>query len=66
MPRNLEELALLIARRDAISYEEAMDIIRETAAELEIAFMNGDLYEAEDIMADMLGLEPDYLDLFIF
>lgn len=66
MPRDLEELALLIARRDAISYEEAMDIIRETAAELEIAFMNGDLYEAEDIMADMLGLEPDYLDLFIF
>lgn len=66
MPRNLEELALLIARRDAISYNEAMDIIRETAAELEIAFMNGDLYEAEDIMADMLGLEPDYLDLFIF
>ena len=66
MPRNLEELAQLIARRDAISYNEAMGLIKETAAELEIAFMNGDLYEAEDIMADMLGLEPDYLDLFIF
>lgn len=66
MPRTLDELASLISERDKISYSEAMAAVRDAAAELEFAFMNGSLDEAEDILRVELGLEPDYLDLFIF
>lgn len=65
MPRTLEELAKMISKRDSISYSEALAAIRDVAAEMELAFMNGDLDGAEDILRMDLGLEPDYLDLFI-
>lgn len=66
MPRTLEELAQMIAERDNISYNEALTIVRDAAADMEHAFYNGSLNEAEDILREYLGLEPDYLDLFIF
>jgi hypothetical protein len=66
MPKTLEELAQMIATRDDISYSEAMSAVRDCAAEMELAFMDGSLDEAEDILASSLSLEPDYLDLFIF
>ena len=66
MPRTLEELAAMIAKRDNISYNEALICVRDAAADMEHAFYNGSLDEAEDILRCDLGLEPDYLDLFIF
>jgi len=66
MPRTLEELADMIAKRDNISFEEAMAEVRDTAAEMEDAFFTGSLTQAEDILREDLGLEPDYLDIFIF
>ena len=66
MPRTLEELASLISERDKISYMEAMAIVRDCATDMEYAFYDGNLDLAEQILADELGLEPDYMDLFIF
>lgn len=66
MPKTLDELAEMIARRDNISLEEAMAAIRDTACELESAFIDGNLDLAETILRETLQLEPDYLDLFIF
>ena len=66
MPRTLEELAAMLAERDGLPFEEEMRTIRDCAAEMETAFFNGSLDEAEDILKDYLGLEHDYLDLFIF
>lgn len=66
MPKNLTELAELIAKRDGISLNEAKIIVEEVARDMEHAFYNGSLNEAEDILASELGLELDYLDLFIF
>lgn len=66
MPKTLEDLAQMIATRDNISYNEALTSVRDTAAEMEQAFYNGSLDIAEEILAQELGLEPDYLDLFIF
>ena len=66
MPRTLEELATMLAKRDGISYEEEMAAIKDTAVEMEEAFFTGSLTQAEDILRENLGLEPDYLDLFIF
>ena len=65
MPKTLDELAQMIAKRDSISYNEALAAVRDAAAEMELAFMNGSLDEVEDILHYSLGLEPDYLDLFI-
>lgn len=66
MPKTLEELATMLSKRDGISFEEEMAAVRDTAAEMEFAFMEGNLDEAEDILRMDLGLEPEYLDLFIF
>ena len=66
MPKTLEELAKMIASRDNISYDEAMSCIHDCAEQMEWAFMNGSLDAAEDILRIELGLEPDYMDLFIF
>lgn len=66
MPRTLEELAQMIAKRDNISYNEAMIAVKDCAIDMEHAFYSGSLDEAENILRDYLGLEPDYLDLFIF
>lgn len=66
MPKTLEDLAQMIATRDEISYDEALSAIHDTAVEMERAFYNGSLDIAEEILAQELGLEPDYLDLFIF
>ena len=66
MPRTIEELAEMIARRDNISYEEALKAVHDCATMLEEAFMRGSLIDAEDTLQYELGLEPDYLDLFIF
>ena len=65
MPTTFEELATMLARRDNLSFEEELAAIRDTAAEMEFAFMDGNLDEAEDILRVNLGLEPDYLDIFI-
>lgn len=66
MPRTIEELAQMLAKRDGISYEEELAAIHFAAAEMETAFYNGDLVLAEDILKTELGLEPDYLDIFIY
>ena len=66
MPKTLEELAQMIAKRDNISYNEALATVRDCAADMEHAFYTGSLDEVEDILREYLGLEPDYLDLFIF
>ena len=65
MPNNIEELIQLIARRDSISENEAREIVGIAALDMETAFYNGDLDLAEDILAQDLSLEPDYLFLFI-
>ena len=66
MPKTLEELATMISKRDNISYTEAMAAIRDCAADMEHAFYNGNLDLAEQILREDLGLELDYMDLFIF
>ena len=66
MPQTLEELANMLTKRDNSTYEEELALIRDTTAEMEEAFYNGDLNLAEDILRINLNLEPDYLDLFIF
>lgn len=65
MPQTPEEVAQLIAKRDSISYVEALTAVRDAMAAMELAFMHGSITEVEDILREDLGLEPDYMDCFI-
>lgn len=65
MPRTIEELTMMIAKRDGITYRDALAAVRDTAAEIELAIMNGSLDDAEDALKYNLQLEPDFLDIFI-
>ena len=44
-------------QRDGLSREEANDLIKETTD----LILSSDPFDADEIMADMLGLEPDYI-----
>ncbi len=66
MVSSIDELISLIMRRDSISRNEAENIVKDCQYEIDDAiFHDGSLDLIEDIIADYLGLEPDYLDLFI-
>lgn len=64
--KSLDELAALIAERDDISIEEAEDIVGETQSVITDAAAERASYsELEGILADYLGLEMDYIFLFL-
>lgn len=47
----------ILMRRDGMSREDAEELVDETREEI----LSSDPFEAEDILADNLGLELDYL-----
>lgn len=66
MPKNLHELAEMIAKRDNISFNEAAQAVHNCAEEMQQAFLDGNLDDAENALQYWLGLEPDYLEIFIY
>ena len=48
-------------KRDHCTEDEAYALVKDCQAEMEIAIAEGHYYECEDIIADWLGLEPDYM-----
>ena len=65
---NINDIINLIARRDGISYEEAKFCVDDCIEELRYIINSGGygMYqEAEDAIASILGLEPDYLDIIL-
>ena len=53
-------------RRDGMTSEEADNLINEAKQQFQYYLGEGDLMSAEDICGEFFGLEPDYLDEFIF
>lgn len=47
----------VLMKRDGLSESEAVELVEETREEL----LSADPFEADDIIACNLGLEPDYL-----
>lgn len=52
--------------RDGMSPDEIDEIISDFKADLEKAISRGDLEEAEELVQTYFGLEPDYLEEFLF
>ena len=69
----MEEIIEILVRRDGISREEAIRVIHECREALNDMLLHADsldnsfsLYDAAtDIVANYLGLEPDYLDILL-
>ena len=60
------EIISILMRRDHLTKAEAIDLIEEAREEIYCAIENGaNLDEIEDILADYLMLEPDYLIEFL-
>ena len=62
----MKQIVEILMRRDGISEVEAENLIEDCMEEMQDAIMRGNYQECEDILASYLGLEPDYLDTFLF
>lgn len=62
----MKEIVKILMRRDGISEEEAWNYVRECQEEINYVIEHdGSITEVEDVIADILGLEPDYLMYFL-
>ncbi|MDE6007718.1 MAG: hypothetical protein K2G90_00745 [Muribaculaceae bacterium] len=59
MTMTTEDVAKVLMKRDEISHDEAMDLITECAQAIRDS--GYDIIEADSIMSEYLGLEPDYM-----
>lgn len=60
----MDKIIEILMKRDGIDEEEARALVEETRDEI---ISLDDPMEADNIMMDYLGLEPDYiLDLFCY
>lgn len=57
----MSRIADILMRRDGMDKYEAQDLIAQTKFEIQCAIADGNYCEVEDIIADNLGLEPDYI-----
>jgi hypothetical protein len=53
----MNPIVKILMKRDDITEQEAIDLVRETKEEL----MNRPCSDGADIIMDNLGLEPDYI-----
>ena len=51
----------ILMHRDGLTEEEAVNMVEDTVSEIYDAIEGTNCMEAEDIMMDELGLEPDYI-----
>lgn len=60
----MNKIIQILMERDGLSYEEAKEMYEETREEMLQSIEDGNL-DADEILADNLGLEPDYIFDFI-
>lgn len=53
----MNKIVEILMKRDGMSLSDAKDLVNETRE----LILSSDVMEADDIMADQLGLEPDYI-----
>ena len=57
----MKEIISILMWRDHLTFNEAYELVCECREEILNACAEGRYWEAEDILADYLGIEPDYL-----
>lgn len=53
----MENVIKILMNRDGMTRDEARELVIETREML----LSADVWEADEIIADQLGLEPDYI-----
>lgn len=62
----MKKIIEILMRRDGLTENEAHSLLDECQRLIiHCIETGGTYYDAVDIIEDMLGLEPDYLDLFL-
>lgn len=62
----MNEIIEILMARDGISKEDAIDVIDNCKEEIDYILLNNGSYDdAEEALKYWLGLEPDYLDIFL-
>lgn len=62
----MKEIIQILMRRDGMTYDEARRYLKEVREEIAEAIEGqASLEEIEDIVMSELGLEPDYVMLFL-
>jgi len=56
----MNRVVKILIERDEIDREEAESLVRETRDEI-LNLDESNVFEADDIIRDYLGLEPDYI-----
>ena len=64
-PTTKNELATLLMRRDNLTREDANAMISDFQESVDDALDTNSYHDLDDLIQDELGLEPDYLMLFI-
>lgn len=59
----MNKIVEILMERDGMSQEDAEALVKETRDEL---IMLDDPTEADEIVEDYLGLEPDYIEYLLF
>lgn len=59
----MNKVVEILMKRDGISEDEASALVRETRDEL---IMLDNPFEADEIIENYLGLEPDYLEDILY
>ena len=65
MRKKGENIVDILVRRDGYTRKEAREMYETTRAEIMDAVMGTSCLDPEDVLAEELGLEPDYLFDFI-
>ena len=63
--RKGENIIKMLMKRDGVSRAEATQMYEYTRAELLDAIMGTSCLDPEDVLAEELGIEPDYIFDFI-
>lgn len=61
----MDKLVKIVMQTENISEEEAKEIVKEAKLAAHDAIASDQLFELEEIMEGMLGLEMDYIGLLL-
>ena len=61
-----EDIVRILIKRDGITMFEAWDWVNQTQKEIDEALAAGTYEDIEEIVKYNLGLEPDYMDVFLW
>ena len=61
----MNEIIRILMERDELTYEEAKEAYEDCKSELMDAFEGTSCLSPEDVLQELLGLEPDYIFDFI-